>query len=113
MLGWHCQLNGHECEQALGVADGQGSLACCSPWGCKEVNTPEWTELSVKTRTIFVQCYIMKSNEYVFIYPYIKAYLNTYIFPTLNSVTASPKGFIMAQNYSEHTPRLKEKPHIL
>ena len=36
MVGWHHQLHGHELEQALGVADGQGGLACCSPWGCKE-----------------------------------------------------------------------------
>ena len=36
MVGWHHQLHGHEFEQALGVADGQGGLACCSPWGCKE-----------------------------------------------------------------------------
>ena len=33
MVGWHHQLNGYEFEQAPGVADGQGSLACCSPWG--------------------------------------------------------------------------------
>ena len=36
MVGWHHQLDGHEFEQALGVGDGQGSLACCSPWDCKE-----------------------------------------------------------------------------
>ena len=36
MVGWHHQLDGHESEQALGVDDGQGSLACCSPWGHKE-----------------------------------------------------------------------------
>ena len=36
MAGWHQQLNGHEFEQALGVGDGQGSLACCSPWVHKE-----------------------------------------------------------------------------
>ena len=36
MVGWHHQLDGHEFEQALGVGDGQGSLAFCSPWGCKE-----------------------------------------------------------------------------
>ena len=35
MAGWHHQLNGHEFEQALGVGDGQGSLACCCPWGHK------------------------------------------------------------------------------
>ena len=33
MVGWHHQLDGHAFEQALGVGDGQGSLACCSPWG--------------------------------------------------------------------------------
>ena len=36
MVGWHHQLNGHEFEQALGVGDGHGSLACCSPWVLKE-----------------------------------------------------------------------------
>ena len=35
MVGWHHWLYGHEFEQALGVGDGQGSLACCSPWGCR------------------------------------------------------------------------------
>ena len=33
MVGWHCRLNGHESEQTLGDSEGQGSLACCSPWG--------------------------------------------------------------------------------
>ena len=41
MVGWHHQLNGHEFEQALGVSDGQGSLACCSPWAHKELNRTE------------------------------------------------------------------------
>ena len=35
MLGWHHRLNGHESEQAPGDGEGQGSLACCSLWGCK------------------------------------------------------------------------------
>ena len=37
MVGWHHRLDGHEFEQALGTGDGQGSLACCSPWGRKEL----------------------------------------------------------------------------
>ena len=41
MVGWHHQLNGHEFEQASGVGDGQGSLACCSAWYCKESDTTE------------------------------------------------------------------------
>ena len=38
MVGWNHQLDGHEFEQ---VGDGQGSLACCSPWGCKESDMTE------------------------------------------------------------------------
>ena len=41
MFGWHYQLNGHESEQVPGVGDGQGSLVCCHPWGCKESDTTE------------------------------------------------------------------------
>ena len=41
MVGWHQQLNGHEFEQALGDGDGQGSLACCSPWVPKDSGTTE------------------------------------------------------------------------
>ena len=36
MVGWHHRLDGHEFEQAPGDSEGQGSLACCSPRGCKE-----------------------------------------------------------------------------
>ena len=36
LVGWPHQLNGHEFEQTLGYNEGQGNLACCSPWGCKE-----------------------------------------------------------------------------
>ena len=42
MVGWHHRLDGHEFEQALGVGDRQGRLACCSPWGRKELDTTEW-----------------------------------------------------------------------
>ena len=48
MVGWHHPLNGHEFEQTPGVGDGQGGLACCSPWGCKESDT---TEQLTKTDT--------------------------------------------------------------
>ena len=46
MDGWHHWLDGHEFEQDLGVGDGQGSLVCCSPWGCKELDMTKqlnWT----------------------------------------------------------------------
>ena len=38
MLRWHHQLNGHEFEQTPGDGEGQGSLVCCSPWGCRELD---------------------------------------------------------------------------
>ena len=41
MVGWHHRLDGHEFEQAPGAGEGQGSLACCSPWGRKELDTTE------------------------------------------------------------------------
>ena len=39
MVGWHHRLNGHEFEQTQGDGEGQGSLACCTPWGAKESDT--------------------------------------------------------------------------
>ena len=41
MVAWHHQLNEHEFEQAPGVGDGQRGLACCSPWGHKELDMTE------------------------------------------------------------------------
>ena len=48
MVEWHHQFNGRQFEQTSGNSEGQGSLVCCSPWGCKELDTTEqlnWTEL--------------------------------------------------------------------
>ena len=42
MVGWHHQLHGHEFKQTSGDSEGQGSLACCSPWGHKESNMIQW-----------------------------------------------------------------------
>ena len=52
MVGRHHRLDGHELEQAPGVGDRQGSLACCSPWGRKESDMTEqlnWTEFTFGT----------------------------------------------------------------
>ena len=49
MAGWHHGLDRRESEWTLGVGDGQGGLACCSSWGCKELDMTErldWTELN-------------------------------------------------------------------
>ena len=46
MAGWHHRCKGHELEQTLGDDEGQESLAYCSPWGHKELDTTEPTELN-------------------------------------------------------------------
>ena len=51
MIGWHHQLNGYEFEQALEVGDGQGSLACCSPWGHKKSDMTERLNCTEHTQT--------------------------------------------------------------
>ena len=56
MVRWHHQLNGHEFEWTPGVGNGQGSLACCSPWGRKELGMAEWlnwTEWRIKLHNIY------------------------------------------------------------
>ena len=60
MVGLHHRLDVCEFEQAVGVGDGQGSLACCSPWGGKVSDTTEWLTLSL---FIFNSRYSMKVFE--------------------------------------------------
>ena len=55
MVGWHHWLNGHEFEQALGVGDEQGNLACCSLGGRKESDMSELTEL-ILVQILNFQC---------------------------------------------------------
>ena len=54
MVGWHHRLNGYKFKQAPGVGDGQGSLVCCSPWGCKESDTTERLNLFTDNLHIFI-----------------------------------------------------------
>ena len=66
MVGWHHQLDGHEFEQAPGVGDGQGSLACCNPWGHKEAETTEWlnwTEFIVQKAIVRITAFTGHENS--------------------------------------------------
>ena len=56
MFGWHHRLDGHEFEQVPEVDDGQGSLACCSPWGHKESDTTEQINDN-KYKCLILVCY--------------------------------------------------------
>ena len=66
MVGWHHWLSGHEFEQTLGDGEVQGSLACCSPWGCKESDMTEqqqkrmnkWTFYDGVGLVFIVICYV-------------------------------------------------------
>ena len=65
MVWWHHRLDGHESEQAPGVGDGQGSLACCSPWGLKELDTTEWLNWTENLWNTWVNERIPKLENYV------------------------------------------------
>ena len=56
IVGWHRQLNGHEFEQTLGDSEGQGSLACCSPRACKELNNLVTEQQQLVVRTRYFHC---------------------------------------------------------
>ena len=62
IVGWHHWLDGHEFKQAPGAGDGQGSLACCSPWGCKESDMTEWLNWTENISNAHTEtlCYIDK-----------------------------------------------------
>ena len=68
MVDWHHQFDGHEFKQTLGVGDGQGSLVCYSPWGCKESDTTEqlnWTESSWQTLSPALEKYHLESQNII------------------------------------------------
>ena len=56
MAGWHHQLNAQEFGWTLRVGDGQGGLACCSSWGCKELDTTEQLNWSELIRSVLSHC---------------------------------------------------------
>ena len=54
MVGWHYQLNGHEFDQILEYSEGQGSLAFCSSWGCKELDMTQQLNNNKKVPKVFL-----------------------------------------------------------
>ena len=78
MVGWHHRLNGHEFEQTVGNSEGQGSLACCSPWGCKESDTlRDWTTTKPFNSTSLTSQYTVWIASKL-------AYLLSSIFPSIS-----------------------------
>ena len=62
MVGWHHQLNGYEFEQTPGDGEGQGSLACCSPWGHRESDTTEQLKNNHHPWTVAIRPLIKSSQ---------------------------------------------------
>ena len=69
-VGWHHQFNGHEFEQTPRDSEGQGSLVCCNPWGCKELDTTE--QLNNKQKRL----YSLFSSSHLRVTNYSKFILN-------------------------------------
>ena len=66
MIGWHHWLNGHEFEQALGVGEGLGNLAYCSPWGRKELDMTE--QLNINNKFLVIWNFGGKNGRIAFIF---------------------------------------------
>ena len=63
MAGWHRCLNGHEFKPAPGDGEGQGGLACCSPWGHTELETTEWLNNNSSMRREPGSCYSALNSD--------------------------------------------------
>ena len=64
MVGWHHQLDGHGFGWTPGVGDGQGGLACCDSWGCKELDTTEWLNWTELKLFYFLFLFIVLSTPW-------------------------------------------------
>ena len=64
IVGWHHQLSGLEFGQTPGDGKGQGSLACCSPWGCKELDMTEQlnNNITVASISFSFRCQLLSST---------------------------------------------------
>ena len=69
MVGWHHGLNAHEFEQTRGDGEGQGSLACGSPWGCKESDMTEQLNNNKCMLAMFINVYLLFYKE-LMIFPW-------------------------------------------
>ena len=78
MVGWHHWLDGHESEQALGNGEGQGSLACCSPWGSKELDMTEQ----------------LNNNHHTWLHSLVPAYLPSHPSTCMYLAAISPKSAV-------------------
>ena len=98
MVGQHHRLRGHEFEQPPGVGDGQGSLACCSLWGCKNSDMTELlycTELNYVQISVGENIFVTFDRIFQLKYPFAQ-------FASFRGILLS-HGFHAGSDYKEHT----------
>ena len=98
IVGWHHGLNGHEFEQTPGVIEGQGSLACCSLWGCKNSDMTELlycTELNYVQISVGENIFVTFDRIFQLKYPFAQ-------FASFRGILLS-HGFHAGSDYKEHT----------
>ena len=99
MVGWHHQLDGHEFEQALGVGDGQGGLACCSPRGLRVKRPSDWTELKIEKS--------FKTQKYTVTHP-----INLQSYHTVTHLTAFSKLYCVPVREWEWRGHVKSQYYV-
>ena len=105
MVGWHHELNGHEFEQIPGDNEGQGSLACCSPWGHKELDTTErlnTTNINSKMcqRVFYVPAQPPYEADTIIVMPFLQMKSGTQRFRKLLRVTQLASGEVVMEKPS-------------
>ena len=105
MVGWHHWLDGHEFEEAPGVGDGQGSLACCSPWGSQRVGhnwpTEQNSDKSIISTFLTSQMKKLKVREFKWLDSTHAAHKVAKSGPTLYSVLKSREPLCWVIKYSQ------------
>ena len=119
-VGWHYRLNGHGFVWTPEVGDGQGGLACCSSWGCKELDMTErlnWTELMKNIwishnslyKLLNMACHLVSSYKHIvdrihFFVPCLKFYVSTILTQklALDKFCTTPRLFLIPSYYLPH-----------
>ena len=99
MVGWHHWLNEHEFEQAPGDGAGQGSLACCSPWGHKESDTTEWLNSSN-------DCFFFLSKQFITTCIIWILFYNSNLGNYFQSHLRSPKRKLILSLYNHNSEKM-------
>ena len=91
MVGWHHQCNGREFAQALGDGEGQGSLACCSPWTCTK--SLSWLSCWTTNTSIWHNFFLLRGLRLIFLLVHIILVKVFFSFCVSEKISVLPFGF--------------------